>query len=139
MTFPRGPMKTQSSLLFAVRLGSSSLRTSGETGTLAAQVESTLVARGLTLIIEGTSSVTSWIYISRREIPGFIPWTLQAKLQSEGWAISNDVYGEEFACVWRRFSGNDVQALAEAICVGLELLGAPQKSSWHLAHRAVSS
>ena len=106
-----------------------------EKSMMAVQVESKLVTRGLTLIFEGGSPITSWIYFSRLEIPGFVPLHAQWGLQGKGWTISNDALGEEFAFAWKLLVGDDAQALAEDVCFALELLGAPQKHSWHLSPR----
>ena len=40
---------------------------------LAIQVESNLVIRGLSLIVQLSNEPTAWIYISRKEIPGYVP------------------------------------------------------------------
>lgn len=105
----------------------------GDPLTLAAQVESTLVSRGLSLIVQGGEKLTAWIYLSRKEIPGYIPIQRNLELQNHGWTIANDVLGAEFAFTWKCFDSNDLQALAEDICRALEFLGAPQKNSWKLS------
>jgi hypothetical protein len=96
------------------------------------QVKSDLVSRGLSLIFHHASEPTAWIYISRKEIPGYLPNSAKALLTTQGWSIANDIYGEEFAVAWKQFPSDDQTLVTTDIAHALEALGAPQRSKWHL-------
>lgn len=99
---------------------------------VAIQVKSELVARGLSLIIRIKTETTAWIYFSRKEIPGYLPIRALEALNSDGWSVSNDFYGEEFAVAWKRFPNYDGILLPNSLAFGLEALGAPQQHVWTL-------
>jgi hypothetical protein len=100
---------------------------------VATQVKSDLVVRGLSLFVRITTEPTAAIYFSRKEIPGYVPIRALHALQSEGWSISNDFYGEEFAVAWKRFPNYDRILVPKSLAFALEALGAPQKHSWALS------
>jgi hypothetical protein len=99
---------------------------------VAIQVNSNMVARGLSLIFQISVEPIAWIYVSRKEIPGYIPFSSVELLNQGEWFISNDYYGQEFAVVWKRFSGEDQLTLTRSLAFALEALGAPQRHSWKL-------
>ena len=100
---------------------------------VAIQVASDLVDRGLSLIVQITPEPTAWIYFSRKEVPGYLPPRALHALNSEGWFIANDFYGEEFAFAWKRFSNYDRMVVPKSLTFALEVLGAPQKHTWALS------
>ena len=100
---------------------------------VAIQVKSDLVVRGLSLIVRITTEPTAWIYFSRKEIPGYVPIRALNALNSAGWLIANDFYGEEFAFAWKRFPNYDSIIVAKTLAYALEALGAPQKHNWALS------
>ncbi len=91
-----------------------------------------MVVRGLSLIFQISVEPIAWIYISRKEIPGYIPFSAVELLNQGGWYISNDDYGQEFAVVWKRFFGEDYSTLTRSLAFAIKALGAPQKHSWKL-------
>lgn len=99
---------------------------------VAIQVESDMVARGLSLIVRIDHEPAAWIYVSRKEIPGFLPIRSVHALHSDGWSISNDSYGEEFSFAWKRFLNYDPVIVPKSIACALEALDAPQKHTWEL-------
>ena len=100
---------------------------------VAIQIKSDLVVRGLSLIVQMSDELTAWIYISRKEIPGYIPIRCVQALKADDWFISNDEYREEFAVAWKRFSNYDKMLVPKSITWALEALGAPQKHTWELS------
>jgi hypothetical protein len=99
---------------------------------VAIQVNSDMVMRGLSLIVRISNEPTAWIYISRKEIPGYIPIRSISALNAGGWFIANDLYGEEFAFAWKRFPNYALNSAPTSIASALEALGAPQKHTWEL-------
>jgi len=100
---------------------------------IAIQIKSDLVVRGLSLIVRISNEPTAWIYLSRKEIPGYIPLRCIRELHTDGWSISNDEHGEEFAVTWKHFSNFDKILVPKSITWALEALGAPQKHTWELS------
>jgi hypothetical protein len=98
----------------------------------AVQVESTMLQKGISLLMEFTQPIAVRLYLSRREIPGFIPRDIKERLWSRGWEITNDQLGQEFALVYKLFSEDGDGKLEEEITQALETLGAPQKHTWKL-------
>lgn len=100
---------------------------------IAIQIKSDLVVRGLSLVVRISNEPTAWIYLSRKEVPGYIPIRCIRELHADGWFISNDEHGEEFAVTWKRFSNLDKILVPKSIAGALEALGAPQKHTWELS------
>lgn len=100
---------------------------------IAVQIKSDLVVRGLSLVVRISDEPAAWIYLSRKEIPGYIPIRCLRELHADSWFISNDEHGEEFAVTWKRFSNLDKTLLTKSIARALEALGAPQKHTWELS------
>ena len=99
---------------------------------IAAQVESELVAKGLSLLLVRSGTLTAWVYLARSEIPGFIAHTVTDRLHQRGWNIVDDRYGVEFAVVSKELRCTDPMEFATELAHGLEALGAPQKHKWEL-------
>lgn len=98
----------------------------------AVQVESTMLLKGISLLVDFGQPIAVRLYFSRREIPGFLPPLVKQELVSLGWEIYNDVLGEEFALVYRMFGqGLDIR-IEDEVTKALETLGAPKKHSWKL-------
>lgn len=100
---------------------------------VAIQIKSDLVVRGLSLIFRMSNEPTAWIYLSRKEIPGYIPIRCIQALNADGWFISNDEYRKEFAVAWKHFSNYDKMLVPKSITWALEALGAPQQHKWELS------
>lgn len=96
------------------------------------QIASDMVSKGLSLFLKTSETPKAWIYLARKEIPGFIPLNVAAELNKTGWQIENDVYGAEFALVSKALVSSDPAEQAVELATGLELLGAPQKRKWVL-------
>jgi hypothetical protein len=99
---------------------------------IAVQVESELVAKGLSLLLVRSEPFTAWVYLARNEIPGFISHTVADRLHQSGWNILDDRYGTEFAIVSKELFGTHPMDLATELAHGLEAVGAPQKYKWEL-------
>jgi hypothetical protein len=112
-------------------------RAIGENKTLlSVQVPSDMVARGLTVLIQTHSNPRAWIFLARKEIPGYIPTASYGLLHGIGWQVSGDAYGSEFASAFKSLSGEDTMGWASEIVAGLEALGTPQKRDWDLIHES---
>lgn len=97
------------------------------------QVDSTLVAKGLSLIVNFGQTVVARIYVARREIPGFLPFDSTDLLMAIGWKVGSDSYAYEFSLVWKSYPSFEIAQVAEDLARALEALGAPQKHHWKLA------
>lgn len=98
----------------------------------AVQVESTMLLKGISLLVDFTQPTVVRLYVSRKEIPGFLPPSVKQELLSLEWEIYNDVLGEEFVLVYRMFDrGLDI-SIEDEVTKALETLGAPKKHIWKL-------
>lgn len=98
----------------------------------AVQVESSLLVKGISLLVDFTQPIVVRLYISRKEIAGFIPSGIKEQLRSQAWRIYNDELGQEFALLYRLFHDDVDDQLSYEITKALETLGAPQKHTWKL-------
>jgi hypothetical protein len=101
-------------------------------GLMTVQVESQLVSKGLTLFVSSATNPTAVIFLARKEIPGFIPLSVLARLHTAGWIVVDDSYQKEFSVVSKKLGEVELRDLAGQIVQGLEALGAPQKHVWQL-------
>lgn len=101
---------------------------------LSVQVPSDLVAKGLTVLLRTEPDPEVWIYLARKEIPGYIPNASYGLLLESGWQVSGDFFGNEFASASKSLSGQDTLGWAKELVAGLEALGTPQRRAWNLHH-----
>lgn len=100
--------------------------------TMTVQVESNLVTRGLSLIVDFREKTVARIYLARKEIPGYLPFKSRDLLAALGWNADSDNYGQEFALVWKIYPSLEISQIANDLASALEALGAPQKHHWKL-------
>lgn len=96
------------------------------------QVESQLVTKGLTLFLSSGPKPTAFIFLARREVPGFIPYPALGRLASANWVVVDDSYGKEFSVVSKELAEGEISDIALQLVHGLEALGAPQRHIWKL-------
>jgi hypothetical protein len=98
----------------------------------AVQVESNFLRKGISLLLDFTQLIVVRLYISRAEVPGYLPPNVMQRLQALDWEVFNDECGQEFALVYRLFPQERVSGLECELTEVLEALGAPRKHSWKL-------
>lgn len=99
---------------------------------MAVQVDSQLIAKGLTMFVSSGDKPTAFIFLARKEISGFIPPAEIVRLSSANWVVVDDSYCKEFSVVSKELVEGEVSEIALQLVQGLEALGAPQKRIWKL-------
>lgn len=99
---------------------------------LIVQVKSELVVKGLTLILSLDTQPNAWIFLARKEVPGFLPLSVLRLLMQANWVVVADAFGQEFSAISKTLVGSKPIELASDLISGLEALGAPQMASWDL-------
>ena len=99
---------------------------------LIVQVQSDLAVKGLTLILSLNVEPSAWIFVARKEVPGFLPPNVLRLLIQASWAIVADTFGQEFSTISKTLVGFRPIDLASQLVEGLEALGTPQKLNWDL-------
>jgi hypothetical protein len=99
---------------------------------LIVQVKSELVVRGLTLILSLDTQPNAWIFLARKEVPGFLPPSVLRLLMQANWVVVADAFGQEFSAISKTLAVSKPIELASDLVLGLEALGTPQMLHWEL-------
>ena len=100
---------------------------------LTVQVPSNSLSKGVSLIVDAREAINIRLCYARAEMGGFMPPKVHESLTGNGWTVSGDSYGQEFAVVACTLESMDFRRVAAVIGTGLEILGVPQKTHWSLA------